>query len=266
MSAPFELLLFHRDTAASQAHFDAGLDGVILDLEHRGKAARQTGYDTEINAHTLSDLRAARKALTGHILCRISGPSPTSDELRAVLDAGADEIIVPMLTSLAQAERICSLVDGAADITLMCETLEATKILPRLSRLPIRRLYVGLTDLWIARGTASIFAPLEDGLIDEIRLDVTGPSFGFGGLTLPGLGKPLCVSHLYHEMARLNAGFTFLRRSYYRDAKDLTPTAALQAIRADMQTARARSRPMVAAHYARSCRAVASIGESAHAF
>jgi hypothetical protein len=243
----FDLLLFHRDMPSSCQYLDAGVDGIIVDLESDSKAERQLGFDTQINDHSIADLRALRGLTKRHLLCRLSGPDATESEIATVIEAGADEVIVPMLTGERQAARICGLVGTACAVMLMVETDAAAKAIASFNALPVKRIYVGLNDLHISRKTASIFAPLADGLLERLRRGTTGPGFGFGGLTLPGLGAPLPVSHLYNEMARLEAGFTFLRRSFYRDTDGIAPTEALARVRAGMAAARARSAAQVEA-------------------
>lgn len=264
MAPPFDLLLFHRDLDTSLAYLDQGVDGIIVDLETVGKAERQAGFGTQINDHTLADLRAVSAHPGASVLCRLSSPDANEAELADVLDAGASEIIVPMLTATAQAERICNLVQGACRVTLMVETAAATRLIDELCALPVSRIYVGLNDLRISRRTASIFTPLSDGLLEQLRRATTCPAFGFGGLTLPGHGAPLPVSHLYDEMARLRAGFTFLRRSFYRDADRISPGIALSHIRAQLAAAHLRRPDQVEADRGAMIAALASLlGEAA---
>tara|TARA_R110002049_G_scaffold10127_3_gene50469 strand:+ start:180392 stop:181201 length:810 start_codon:yes stop_codon:yes gene_type:complete len=237
----FDLLLFHRDLDVSAAYLEAGAAGVIVDLEIWEKRQRQSGYDTEINNHGIADLIALRGRTDQKVLCRVSRSDPDDHELSAVIGEGADEIIVPMLTSAAQAERFLRRVDGACKVTLMVETRGAVADIRDIATLPADRIYVGLNDLRIDRGSRTIFAPLADGLLEDMRDCCSDIAFGFGGLTLPGLGAPLPGHHLYAAMARLDCRFTFLRRSFYRDSVTLDPAEALRAIQADLQRYRRRS-------------------------
>lgn len=237
----FDLLVFHRELDASVAHLEAGAAGIIVDLENWGKRQRQAGYDTEINAHGIHDLTALRGRTDGAILCRISQPDPEDRELSTVIGEGANEIIVPMLANVGQAERILRRVDGACKVTLMVETCGAVADIQKIAALPADRIYVGLNDLHIDRGSPTIFEPLADGLLEELRNSCTDIAFGFGGLTLPGYGDPLPGRHLYAEMARLDCSSTFLRRSFYRDAQHLGLAEALGAIQAQICKYRSRS-------------------------
>ena len=237
----FDLLLFHREPDMSLAYLEAGAAGVIVDLEDCGKQQRQSGFDTEINDHNISDLIALRSRTNRPILCRTSRPDPADQELSAVIGEGANEIIVPMLANADQAERILRKVDGACKVTLMVETCGAVAEVEKIATLPADRIYVGLNDLRIDRSTRTIFTPLADGLLEDLRNSCSNLSFGFGGLTLPGHGNPLPDRHLYAEMARLGCSFTFLRRSFYRDTVHRDPGEVLNAIQAEMQKFRCRS-------------------------
>jgi len=247
----FELLAFHRTLGQSEALAAAGVDGLILDFEQRGKHERQAGYDTEINQHALSDV-ADLKAHTGaYLLCRINGPGPeTFREIDAVVAGGADEIIVPMIMRLDDAEDIVRHIGRDAAITLMVETREAVALAGEFSQLPVKRIYIGLNDLHISRGTASIFAPFADGTLDAIRLAVEAPQFGVAGLTLPGRGHPIPVAMIYNELARIGADFTFLRRSFYRDVETIVLSEAIGRMRREMAAAQSRSAEEIAPAHA----------------
>lgn len=251
MGHPFELLVFHRTMAQSQDCVAGSADGIIIDLETRGKHARQDGFDTEINAHRLEDIHALASLVSAPVLCRINLPQNGDwDELDAVLDAGADEIIVPMIADLRTARAMVDRIAGTAAITLMIETRNALSIATQLADLPVNRIYVGLNDLRISCGHPTIFTPMRDGSLDQIREGTRKVQFGFGGLTLPSGGSPLPARHLFGEMARLKSDFTFLRRSFYRDTAGKDVSVAIAEIRQGISTARARAQAQVAADFA----------------
>lgn len=261
-----DLLLFHRDLDTSLACLDAGVDGIIIDLETRGKAERQSGFDTEINAHSISNLTDLRAKTGARLFCRLSSPDADASEIARVIEAGADEVIVPMLTSAEQTQRVCEQIGKACKITLMVETGSMAQEVSKINSLPIERVYVGLNDLHISRGTRSIFAPFQDGLLDSIRRDITTPKFGFAGITLPTKGSPLKALHLYNEMARLDAQFTFLRRSFYKDTAGISFAAAVTQIRNGFEAAQMRTKEEIEADHQEMIQAVAALtGASANA-
>jgi hypothetical protein len=244
----FELFLFHREVQLSCTYLKHGVSAIIIDLEHQGKHQRQAGFDTEINAHTIDDLRHLRAETEGSILCRISGPDASQDELLSVAENGADEIIIPMVRSPSEVERIIRQVGDTCRITVMIETVDAVKQAEALCALPIDRVYVGLNDLRIERNSESIFAPMTDGLLTQVRQHCLDVEFGFGGLTLPERGTPLPARHLYAEMSRLDCTFTFLRRSFYQDITGLNPKIELQNMQRTLHQMRNRTEDVVETH------------------
>jgi hypothetical protein len=238
----FELALFASDLTVVSEAVPAGVASVVVDWEHGGKHARQALADTEVNNHTVEDLRAVR-ALTGaRVLCRINAYGPgTRDEIERAVEAGADELLLPMVRVAADVEQTLALVAGRAGLGILVETRDAIAVSEDLARLPLSRVYFGLNDLSIDRGTATIFAPLVDGTLDEVRERFAGLRFGFGGLTLPEAGAPIPCRLLAGELARLACDFTFLRRSFFRDVAGRDVAAEIPRIQAAMQGAFART-------------------------
>ncbi len=145
-----DLFLFHHDLDTSLVCLDAGVIGVIVDLESRGKAERQSGFDTEINAHSIETLASLRTRTDRRLLGRLSGPEPDVAEISQVIDAGADEVIVPMQASAKQAQSICEQIGKACKIMLMVETAALAREIRKIDALPAERVYVGLNDLRIS--------------------------------------------------------------------------------------------------------------------
>jgi len=244
----FDFYVFHRTVRLDRICHEAGVNGLIVDLESHGKRARQVGYDTEINAHGVQDVREIKQALGCYVLCRVNQHGPDlAGEIDRAIDHGADEIIVPMIRTLQEAEAVVGQVNGRCEIMLMIETVEAAGIVQQLSALPIRQCYVGLNDLMISRGSPCIFQPLADGLLDTVRAGCGGLRFGFGGLTLVGCGWPLPVEYLINEMARLGCAFSFLRRSFFRDSVGRCLETEIAKIREQILAAKLRKEACVQA-------------------
>lgn len=216
----FELLVFAADPARAAAVLNAGASGVIVDWENKGKPERQQGADTEINFFGPEDLLRVRRRVNGHVICRINGfHGGTAEEIQKALDSGAGEIFLPMVRSLDHAERFLRWVNGRAQASILIETQQAILLAPELGAMPFRRIYIGLNDLAIDRGSSQLFAPVADGLLDSVRPHISTPAFGFGGLTLPERGSPVPCRLLLGEITRLDCSFTFLRRSFWRDTE-----------------------------------------------
>lgn len=218
MKTAFELFLFFNPRVSIDAAAASGVDALVVDWECKGKDARQKNYDTEINFHTFDDLVIARQKFPRSIVCRIDGPNHNGRrEVERAIEGGATEILVPMVRRAEEVERILAYAAGRCGVGILVETREAVAIAADLASLPLTRVYVGLNDLSIERGTPNLFAPLIDGTIEELRRHFDVP-FGFGGLTDPERGAPVPCRLLIGEMVRLGCHFSFLRRSFYRDA------------------------------------------------
>ena len=233
-----DLFLFTTDPCWGADVVAAGASGVVVDWERRGKARRQKGEGTQINADTPEDLSRVRAATDGTVLCRVNGFGPwTAAEIDDAVARGADELLLPMVRSPEQVDRVLDQVDGRCGLGILIETQDAVEQAAELARRPLSRIYVGLNDLRIDRGSDSLFRPLVDGTVEAVRAQVGG-AFGVGGLTLPGGGRPVPGDLLAAELVRTGADFTFLRRAFTADMAGRDPfvevprlLAALEALR-----------------------------------
>jgi hypothetical protein len=214
----FELVLFSTNPDLIRSADENGVDAFIVDWEARGKEARQSGFDTQVNHDTLEDLKSVRRSTARTVLCRLNSfGDETAEEVRKAIEAGADELLLPMITSPEQPLRVLEMVDGACGVGILVETPEAVCCADRLAALPLSRVYVGLNDLAISRNLPNIFSAVSDGTVEQVRRYFKATPFGFGGLTLPERGFPIPARLLISEMARLNCQFSFMRRSFWRD-------------------------------------------------
>jgi len=218
-----DLFLFTVEPGWGADVVAAGAAGIVVDWERRGKARRQLGEGTQINADTPEDLARMRAATDGRLLCRINGFGPwTGGEIDEAVARGADEILLPMVRSTEEVDRTLDAVAGRCGLGILIETQDAVDRTAALARRPLSRIYVGLNDLRIDRGATELFRPLVDGTVDAVRAEVAQP-FGVGGLTLPGCGFPVPSDLLAAELVRLGADFTFLRRSFTADIAGRDP-------------------------------------------
>jgi hypothetical protein len=242
-----DLFLFTADPARAATAVAGGAAGVVVDWENRGKARRQAGADTEVNAHTADDLARVRAATTGRVLCRIDGADPrTADQVDLAVALGADEVLLPMVRHPDDVDLALEAVAGRVGLGILVETQDAVDRVHELARRPLSRVYVGLNDLMIDRGGSTLFEPLVDGTVDAVRRAVRVP-FGVAGLTRVGGGVPVPSRLLAAELARLDAGFTFLRRSFCRDVAPADAAAELPRMVAEVEQLRRRSQEQVVA-------------------
>lgn len=235
MENEFELLAFYSNIELLNELVGAGIDGIIIDWEKKGKANRQILFDTQVNKHTVSDLKAVRDHTSSRVICRINGqPFLDTDEINTAIELGADELLVPMIKTLDEVEFVLEVVKGRADVGFMLETNEALQIADQLNKFPISRFFVGLNDLCIQRKSRNIFLPIIDGTIDELRPKLT-KRFGMAGLTHPLAGEPVPCASLIKEMKRHKCSFGFLRRSFYRDLSRYSVQSIISALREEFR-------------------------------
>ena len=243
-----DLFLFSIEPRLILPAVTGGVAAVVVDLERRDKETRQRGADTLISGDTLADLRHVRSHTPARVICRIDAAGPgTHEQIDAVLDAGADEVLVPMVRTLDDARLALDAAAGRCAVGILIETRDALARARDLASLDVSRVYVGLNDLSIEMGTPSLFTALVDGTLDRIRAAVRDVPFGFGGMTLPDRGAPVPARLLLGELARLRADFTFLRRSFWRDVEGMDPAEAIRQIRAAAEVAARRDPAAVAA-------------------
>jgi 2-keto-3-deoxy-L-rhamnonate aldolase RhmA len=218
-----DLFLFTVDPHWGRDVVAAGAAGIVVDWERREKARRQEGQGTQINADTAEDLTRMRAATDGRLLCRINGHGPwTAGEVAEAVARGADEILLPMVRTADEVDRTLDLVAGRCGLGILIETQDAVDRAAVLAARPLSRIYVGLNDLRIDRGSTELFRPLVDGTVDSVRAEVAQP-FGVAGLTLPEGGFPVPAALLAAELVRLGADFTFLRRAFTADMAGRDP-------------------------------------------
>jgi hypothetical protein len=235
-----DLFVFSVDPVFAHDVVAAGAAGLVVDWELRGKHRRQAGADTEVNTHTPLDLARVRAATPGRILCRLNAVGPwTAGEVERAVDLGADEVLLPMVRRPDEVDRALELVDSRAGVGILVETLDAVGRVDELVARPLSRVYVGLNDLMIDRGGSVVFEPLVDGTVERLRRRVP-MAFGVAGLTVPDGGRPVPSRLLAGELARLDASFTFLRRSFHADVAGRDLDVEVPRILATMEAARRR--------------------------
>jgi HpcH/HpaI aldolase/citrate lyase family protein len=229
-----DLFVFTVDPSWARSVVTAGAAGIVVDWERRGKARRQLGEGTQINADTPADLSRVRAATDGRVLCRVNGFGPwTAGEVDEAVTRGADEVLLPMVRTPAEVDRTLDAVAGRCGLGILVETQDAVDRAPELALRPLSRIYVGLNDLRIDRRSDQLFRPFVDGTVDAVRSVVT-TQFGIAGLTLPGCGSPVPTELLAAELVRLDTHFTFLRRSFTADMLGRDPAVELPRIHATL--------------------------------
>lgn len=266
-AVPLRLFLFTKDPATAVAAERAGVSSAIIDWEEQGKHDRQAAHDTEINLDTVDDLRRLAPSVSMPITVRVNGGDRALTELEVALDAGARILMLPMATTAAEVERFVSRVRGRAETLIQIETQALVDRVADLRSIGWDYAFIGLNDLMISRGAHWLWEPLLDGTVESICESLAGRQVGFGGVTIIGGGYPLRFSALLLEMARLNCGLSFLRRTFRREIVGRDVAAELDAVRAAWRAAQLRSLSAVASDHAvflETLRRLRASAETAH--
>lgn len=207
-----------------------GVDRVFVDLETLGKQARQGHLDTVISAHSLDKIPAVRDAIgSAELLVRVNPFNSGSQvEVDAVIDRGADILMLPMYRDEDEVRAFVDCVRGRARVVLLAETCGALLNLERCASVPgVDELHIGLNDLSLELGCRFMFEPLATTLIDEAAriLRRAGKPFGIGGLARVGEGL-LPAEVLVGEHVRLGSTAAILSRTFHRRAKSVSEIRA----------------------------------------
>lgn len=124
-----KLLFITREPAVAQILERCGVDWVFVDLETLGKADRQAGRNTVQSTHTVDDVRAVRSVLSRSELLVRTNPwyEGSMAEVDAIIEAGADILMLPYFTTAGEVSAFVAAVNGRAKICVLVETAEAVE-------------------------------------------------------------------------------------------------------------------------------------------
>ena len=202
----------------------AGVDRIFVDMEYIGKSERQGGMDTVQSRHTVEDIRTIRRTLTSaELLVRVNPIHEASaeygsseEEIDAVVEAGADIVMLPYFTTAGEVRRFVRAVNGRARTLPLLESARAAAAVDEILEIPgIDEIYVGLNDLSLDLGKRFMFEPLADGTVEALCLKFRqkGLPYGFGGIAAPGKGT-LPSEYILREHYRLGSTCVILSRSF----------------------------------------------------
>lgn len=203
---------------------EAGVDRIWVDLEYIGKDERQGGMDTVKNHHTVEDIKTLRPIVNAaELMVRVNPLHEATDaytdsktEIDAVIEAGADVVMLPMFRNADEVRKFVSYVDGRAKAHLLVETAEATANIDSILKVPgIDEIHIGLNDLHLAYHMTFMFELLCGDVIKDLcsKIREKGIKYGFGGIARVGYGMlpaELIIAEHYHlgsTAAILSRGF-----------------------------------------------------------
>lgn len=203
---------------------EVGIDWIFIDMEFIGKDSRQGGLDTVQNHHTVEDVKIIRKAVTkSRVLVRVNpihealSDYPSSkEEIDAVIEAGADIVMLPFYKTVKEVRQFIQYVGGRAKTCLLLETAEAAILLDETLKVPgIDMIHLGLNDLHLELGMKFMFQLLSDGVVEQLgnKIKAAGIPFGFGGIARLDSGM-LPGADVLKEHVRLDSSMVIVSRSF----------------------------------------------------
>lgn len=219
-----KLMYITNKPEVAQIAESVGVDWIFIDMEFIGKNSRQGGLDTVQNHHTVEDVKNIRKAITkAKLLVRVNPihealeyyPS-SRDEIDAVIEAGADIIMLPFFKSVKEVKQFISYVGGRAKTCLLLETAEAAILIDEILKVPeVDMIHIGLNDLHLELGMKFMFQLLSDGVVEQLgnKIKATGIPFGFGGIARLDSGM-LPGADVLKEHVRLGSSMVIVSRSF----------------------------------------------------
>ena len=201
-----------------------GVDRIFVDMEYIGKAERQGKMDTVQNHHTIEDVRKVRAVLNkAELLVRLNPIHDATeeycsseDEINAVIDAGADIVMLPYFKTIEEIHRFITAVNGRVKTMLLLETKEAVAITDVILTMKgIDEIHIGLNDLCISYGKTFMFELLTDGTVERLcrKMELANKFYGFGGIASLGRGM-VHAEMIIKEHYRLGSHMAILSRSF----------------------------------------------------
>ena len=224
-----KLMYITNQQSVAQIAENAGVDRIFVDMEYIGKGLRQGGMDTVQSHHTTKDVaRMAKTLKKAELLVRcnpIHGATAdfgsSKEEIDAIIENGAQVIMLPYFKTAAEVEEFVRLVDGRAKTFPLMETREAAENADEILQVDgIDEIYIGLNDMSLSYGYSFMFQLLANGTVDRLaeKFRAKGMTFGFGGIASLS-GGLLPGSYVLKEHYRLGSSRVILSRSFCNTAK-----------------------------------------------
>lgn len=219
-----KLMYITNKTDIAKIVEEAGVERIFVDMEYIGKDIRQGGKDTVQNRHTAEDVRAIKSVVkNAELLVRCNPIHEATDsyvsskeEIDAIIEAGADIIMLPYFKTAEEVRAFVDLVGGRAKTFPLVETPEAVSVIDEILEIEgIDEIFVGLNDLSLGYGMRFMFELLADGTVEALcnKFKAKGIPYGFGGIA--SLGKGLLHSEkVIAEHYRLGSTSAILSRSF----------------------------------------------------
>ena len=195
-----------------------GIERIWVDLETLGKNERQGHIDSVKSHHSISDIKRIVPILDkSEMLVRVNPINEKSEEeIKQVIDAGADIIMLPMWKSKNEVISFLKYVNGKTKTVLLLETKEAVECLDDVLNMGgFDEIHIGLNDLHLSYGQVFMFQLLTDGTIENLcnKIKKYNIPYGFGGIAKLATGD-LPAENVIQEHYRLGSTRAILSRSF----------------------------------------------------
>ena len=221
---PLKLMYITNRPDVAKIAEENGVDRIFVDMEYIGKAERQGKMDTVQNHHTIEDVRKVRAVLNkAELLVRLNPIHDATEEycssgeeINAVIDAGADIVMLPYFKTIEEIHRFITAVNGRVKTMLLLETKEAVAITDVILTMKgIDEIHIGLNDLCISYGKTFMFELLTDGTVERLcrKMELANKFYGFGGIASLGRGM-VPAEMIIKEHYRLGSHMAILSRSF----------------------------------------------------
>ena len=208
---------------------NAGVDRIFVDMEYIGKSLRQGGMDTVQSHHTADDVALMAKTLKKAELMVRCNPiheatrdyGSSKEEIDAIIENGAQIVMLPYFKTPKEVEQFVRLVDGRAKTFPLVETREAAENADEILRVDgVDEIYIGLNDMSLSYGYSFMFQLLANGTVDRLadKFRNQGLPFGFGGIASL-TGGLLPGAYVLKEHYRLGSSRVILSRSFCNTEK-----------------------------------------------
>lgn len=221
---PLKLMYITNNPSVALIAENAGVDRIFIDMEYIGKSDRQGGMDTVQSQHTVEDVNAIRQVIAkAQVMVRVNPVHDetesyvsTEEEIDAVVNAGADIIMLPFFKTAKEVKRFLAAVNKRAKTYLLVETPQAVENIDEILSLGgIDEIHIGLNDLSLGLKKKFMFELLCDGTVEELTLKLRkkGIPYGIGGIA--ALGKGLIPAEMIiKEHYRMGSKMAILSRSF----------------------------------------------------
>jgi hypothetical protein len=217
-------MIIENSVSQSLKYEKFGISRIFVDLEMIGKRERQGHLDTVISNHSISDISPLAKAIThSKLIVRINPiHSHSADEIRKVIDSGADIIMLPMFSDVTEVETFFNIVKGDVKTCLLLETSKAVSNIDEILKISeIEEIHIGLNDLHLDMKLDFMFELFINGVVEELvmRFKDKKIDYGIGGIATLNQGL-VKGKYIIREHARLGSTGVILSRTFKKQFEE----------------------------------------------